>query len=267
MLWGFFSMSETSGFPPQPEPPELIQYWRWFVGYFAREGKVIKEAKVTFGTAAFVLVAVSVLATWKGSSSFFEERIVVLEKTIDYQKTQIDDLRNRVQAVAPTPPPALAHAQIIPVILKLFPSTPESKRPFVNFGFMNFSAIPARGPTAKGYMKVFDKILTAEEEDKIILDLKAEANQANPILATNQMTYGEYTYYSAFNKEEGDDEKLDAVKEGKKYLYVFFVGQFTDDNQPKDEKYVMERCAIYFSSLDVNGTCHGHNQTYAEKMK
>jgi len=57
----------------------------------------------------------------------------------------------------------------------------------VNFGFMNISPVPGRGPSAKGYLKVFDKILTAEEEDKIILDWKTEVNQANPKLATNQL--------------------------------------------------------------------------------
>jgi len=116
-------------------------------------------------------------------------------------------------------------------------------------------------------MQVFDKILTAEEEYKIILELKAEVGQANPKMATNQLSFGEYTYSTAFNKKESDDEKLDAVKKGEKYLYVFFVGQYTDDNQPKDEKYVVERCAIFFNSWDTSGTCQGHNQTYVEKMK
>jgi hypothetical protein len=248
-----------------PEAPELIQWVRWLAHYFAREGKVILGAKATFGIAATLLIAGSVLATWKGSSSFFDERIIVLEKTIDYQKTQIDDLRNRVQTVAPVA--AVGHAQMIPVILKFSTATPESKRPFANFGFMNVSAVPARGATAKGYMKVFDNLLTTDEEDKIILDLKAEANQANPKLATNQMAFGEYQFNSAFNKDESDDEKIGAVKEGKKYLYAFFVGQFTDDNQPKDEKFVIERCGIFFVSLDVSGACHGHSQTYVEKIK
>jgi hypothetical protein len=137
-------MSETNIEPP-PEAPEIIQWIRWIAHYFAREGKVIWAAKATFGVTAILLVAASVLATWKASSSFFEERVAVLEKTIDYQKTQIDDLRNRVQNVAPTA--TLSHTQIIPVILKFFSATPESKRPYVNFGFMNVSGIPARRAT------------------------------------------------------------------------------------------------------------------------
>jgi len=79
---------------------------------------------------------------------------------------------------------------MVTVLLKYSATTPESKRPFVNFGFMNISPVPGRGPSAKGYLKVFDKILTAEEEDKIILDWKTEVNQANPKLATNQLVDG-----------------------------------------------------------------------------
>jgi len=258
-------MSETSGLPPQSEPPEFIQWWRWFVGYFTREGKVIREAKATFGAAALVIAVAAIWTSWKASSSFFEERIAVLDKTIEYQKTQIDDLRNRVQNVAPAT--AIGHVQVITFLLKYSSATPESKRPFVNFGFMNISPVPGRGAAAKGYMKVFDNILTAEEEDKLILDLKTESNQTNPKLATNQLGYGEYLINTAFNKDESDDGKIEAVKDGKKYLYAFFVGQFTDDNQPKDEKYVIERCVIFFNTMDFPAACHGHSQVYIEKMK
>jgi len=257
-------MSEHAPPPPEPDAPELVQYYRLARNYLAREGKVIRQAKGTFGLAALALVAAAAWMTWKASSSFFEERIVVLEKTIDYQKTLIDDLRNRVQAVAPSPVPA--HTQVIPVILKFFPAV-EGKRPYANFAIMNVSSVPARGPSSKGYMMVLDNILTAEEEDKIILGLKADVSQTNPKLTTNQLSFGEYTYTSAYNKETSDDKKIDAVKEGGKYLYVFFVAQFTDDNQPKDEKYIIERCAVYSFSLDVAGTCNGHNQTYVEKIK
>ncbi len=258
-------MSETSGPPSPPEPPDMVIYWRWFIDYLSREGKVIKEAKATFGAAALVIAVAAVWASWKVSSSFFEERIAVLDKTIEYEKTQIDDLRNRVQNVAPAT--TVGHIQVVTFLLKYSPATPESKRHFVNFGFLNASPVPGRGATAKGYMKVFDQILTAEEEDKIILDLKAEANQANPKLATNQLGYGEYLINTAFNKDESDDGKIEAVKDGKKYLYAFFVGQFTDDNQPKDEKYVIERCAIFFNEMNFPGTCHGHSQIYIEKIK
>jgi len=94
-------MSEQT--PPTPETvvPELVQYYRLARNYLAREGKVIRQAKGTFGIASLTLVAAAIWVTWKASSSFFEERAVVLEKTIEYQKTQIDDLRNRVQTVAP----------------------------------------------------------------------------------------------------------------------------------------------------------------------
>jgi hypothetical protein len=258
------TMSESNNLPP-PEPPEWVQLWRWFVGYFAREGKVILQAKATFGAAALALIAASIFATWKASSSFFEERMAVLDKTIEFQKTQVDDLRNRVQTVAPGT--AVGHVQVAAILLKYSSATPESKRPFVNFGFMNISQVPGRGATAKGYLKVFDKILTAEEEDKIILDWKTETNQANPRLATNQLGYGEYVINTAFNTDENDDAKIEAVKDGKKYLYAFFVGQFTDDNQPKDEKYVIERCAIFFNTMDFPAACHGHSQVYIEKIK
>jgi hypothetical protein len=261
-----FFMPETSDdLPSPPEPPDIVIYWRWFTDYLSREGKVIREAKAIFGAAALVLTAGAAWVTWKAAGSLYEERAVVLEKTIEYQKTQIDDLRNRVQTVAPAT--TISHVQVITFLLKYSPATPESKRPFVNFGFLNISPVPGRGPSAKGYLKVFDNILTAEEEDKIILDLKTEANQANPKLATNQLGYGEYHVNTAFNRDESDDEKIEAVKEGKKYLYAFFVGQFTDDNQPKDEKYVIERCAIFFSTMDFPAACHGHSQVYIEKIK
>jgi hypothetical protein len=258
-------LSDPITTPPQSEPPEAIQWWRWLVGYFAREGKVIKEAKAIFGAGALVLITASVWLTWRAASSFFEERAVVLEKTIDYQKAQIDDLRNRVQTVSPAS--NAGHTHLVPMFLKLYLATPESKRPYINFGTINVAPIPARGASFKGYMKVFDQALTAEEEDKAILDLKAEATVSNPKMATNEISFGEYQYMTAYNKDDSDDPKLEAVKEGKKYLYAFFVGQFTDDNQPKDEKYVMERCVVFFNSLDVNGICHGHNQTYVEKLK
>src|ERR1700722_15823232 len=248
-----------------PEAPEIVQWGRWIAHYFTREGKVILGAKATFGVTALLLVAASVWGTWKASSSFFEERIVVLEKTIEYHKAQIDDLRNRVQTVSPAP--NAGHTHLIPILLKLSLATPESKRPYINFGSMNVASIPAKGTAFKGYMKVFDQPLTAEEEDKIILDLKTEVIASNPKVATNELSVGEYQYMTAYNKGEDDDQKLQAVKDGKKYLYVFFVGQFTDENQPKDERYVMERCGIFFNSLDVSGICHGHNQTYVEKMK
>src|ERR1700722_4108986 len=262
---GIFFMSETSGLPSPPEPPDIVIYWRWFTDYLSREGKVIREAKATFGAAVLVLGAGAGWVRWKAARSFYEERAVVLEKTIEYQKTQVDDLRNRVQTVAPAT--TIGHVQVITFLLKYSPATPESKRPFVNFGFLNISPVPGRGASAKGFLKVFDKILTAEEEDKIILDLKTETNQANPKLATNQLGYGEYSVNTAFNRDESDDDKIEAVKEGKKYLYAFFVGQFTDDNQPKDEKYVIERCAIFFNQMDLPGACHGHSQVYIEKMK
>jgi hypothetical protein len=233
--------------------------------HVSKEGHVIGQAKLLFCSAALLVGCLTATATWLVAGTFHSEHIVVLEKTIDFQKTQIDDLRNRVQNV--TPVTTIGHVQVITFLLKYGPATPESKRPFVNFGFLNISQVPGRGPSAKGYLKVFDKILTAEEEDKIILDLKTEANQANPKLATNQLGVGEYHVNTAFNRDESDDEKIEAVKEGKKYLYAFFVGQFTDDNQPKDEKYVIERCAIFFNTMDFPAACHGHSQVYIEKMK
>jgi len=258
-------MAEQTPPAPEPDVPELVQYYRLARNYLTREGKVIREAKGTFGLAALAIVAATIWLTWRAAGSFFEERAVVLEKTIEYQKTQIDDLRNRVQTV--TPATTVGHVQMVTVLLKYSATTPESKRPFVNFGFMNISPVPGRGPSAKGYLKVFDKILTAEEEDKIILDWKTEVNQANPKLATNQLGYGEYHIDTAFNRDESNDAKIEDVKEGKKYLYAFFVGQFTDDNQPKDEKYVIERCAIFFNQMDFPAACHGHSQVYIEKMK
>lgn len=236
--------------------------------HVSKEGNVIGQAKVLFCLAALLVGCLTATATWFAAGSFYSEHIAVLGQTIDYQKTQIDDLRNRVQAVgSAAPAPNTLHAQVTPLFLKFFPASADSKRPYVNFGVINISPVPARGATSHGYMKVFDKLLTSEEEDKVILDLKTESNFPNPKLATNQLSYGEYTYNTANNKDESDDEKIDLVKAGKKFLYVFFVGQFTDDNQPKDEKYTIERCAVFFNSMDVIGTCHGHNQTYAEKLK
>jgi hypothetical protein len=258
-------MSETNGLPLPPEPPDIILYWRWFTGYLSREGKVIREAKGIFGAAALVLIAVSAWLTWRAASSFFEERVVVLEKTIDYQKAQIDDLRNRVQIVSPAP--VVGHAQLVPVILKFSDATPESKRPFVNFGYVNASPVPARGTAVKGYMKVFDQLLTAEQEDKIMLDLKAEANDSSPKTSTNELPLGNYLYVTAFNRDQTDDARIQDVKDGKKYLYAFFVGQFTDDNQSKDEKYVLEKCVVFYISMESSGLCHGHSQTYVEKIK
>ncbi len=116
-------------------------------------------------------------------------------------------------------------------------------------------------------MKVFDHLISADEEDHAMLDLKAAANFADPKTATNEISYGEYQWVTAFNKDENDDQKLQDVKDGKRYLYAFFLGQFTDQNQPRDEKYIMERCNVFYISLDVNGNCHGHNQAYVEKMR
>lgn len=143
----------------------------------------------------------------------------------------------------------------------------DPKRPYVNFAYLNIGGVPARGPEAKGYMKVFDHVLSIEEENQIMLNLKADANFSNPKNATNELLYGEFSYTSAFNKNIGDDEKIDEVKEGKKYLYAFFVGQYTDQSQPKDEKYIIERCAIFYKMFEQSGACHGHNQIYSEKIK
>ena len=226
---------------------------------------MIREAKGIFGAAALVLMIAAAWVTWKAASSFFEERVMVLEKTIDYQKTQIDDLKNRVQTVSPAP--VIGHAQLVPVILKFSDATSESKRPFVNFGYLNVSSIPARGTLIKGYLKVFDQLLTAEQEDKIMLDWKKETNNSNPKTSTNEVPLGNYIYSTAFNKDEADDQKINDVKGGKKYLYAFFVGQFTDDSQSKDEKYVLEKCVIFYITMDTPGLCHGHSQTYVEKNK
>src|SRR5579863_3641084 len=138
-------MSEQTPPAPEPDVPELVKYYRLARNYVAREGKVIREAKSTFGVAALALVAATGWLTWKAASSFFEERAVVLEKTIEYQKTQIDDLRNRVQAVAPAA--STLHAQVTPLFLKFSPATADSKRPYVNFGVINISSVPARGAT------------------------------------------------------------------------------------------------------------------------
>src|SRR5579872_592531 len=121
-------MSEQTPPAPEPDVPELVKYYRLARNYVAREGKVIREAKSTFGVAALALVAATIWLTWKAASSFFEERAVVLEKTIEYQKTQIDDLRNRVQNVAPAT--TVGHVQVVMVVLKYSAATPESKRPF-----------------------------------------------------------------------------------------------------------------------------------------
>jgi hypothetical protein len=50
----------------------MVIYWRWFVDYLSREGKVIREAKATFGAAALVIAAAAIWTSWKVSSSFFD---------------------------------------------------------------------------------------------------------------------------------------------------------------------------------------------------
>jgi hypothetical protein len=66
-----------------------------------------------------------------------------------------------------------------------------NNRPYINFAYMNVSRIPARGATFKGLMKVFDHQISAEEEDHIMLDMKASVNFPDPRSATNEISFSE----------------------------------------------------------------------------
>jgi hypothetical protein len=57
---GIQAMAEQTPPAPEPDVPELVQYYRLARNYLTREGKVIREAKGTFGLAALAIVAATI---------------------------------------------------------------------------------------------------------------------------------------------------------------------------------------------------------------
>ena len=233
----------------------------------SKEGHVIAQAKLVFGAAAALIACVTALVVWHIASTLFSERIAMLQTTIDYEKTQISDLQNRVQAVAPVPVPS--RAQVLPLAMRFFDAEANraDHRPFVNFTVMNASTVPAKGELGKGLLRVFDHLLSAEEEDQNVLKVKEWANFPDPRKSSKEMLLGELLTISALNENEDADKEIQSIKDGTKYLYAFFVIQFVDDSLPQNEKYVMERCAVFYKIMDSVGLCNGHDQVYIEKIK
>jgi hypothetical protein len=101
------------------------------------------------------------------------------------------------------------------------PETGEPRRPFVNFAHINLGRIAARGTSALGYLKVFDTVLSADEENLRMSNLKSEKAFPDPRTTTNELSPLEYAFMSGYNKDPADDAKIQDVKDGTKYLYAF----------------------------------------------
>lgn len=79
----------------------------------SKEWHVIAQAKFVFGLATALVVCVTAIAVWVIANLFYSERIAVLQSTVDYEKTQNNDLHLRIQNVPQ--PASLPHSQVIPL--------------------------------------------------------------------------------------------------------------------------------------------------------
>ena len=235
-------MLETSGLPPQTEPPEapdLIQWWRWFIGYFAREGKVIKEAKVTFGAAALVLIAASAWLTWKAAGALYEERLASKDATISTKDANIEYLKAQMVCAETDLPKTTEVQQSARLEIALQYVAPTADKALaINLYFTNKGTLPSSQPVHEHLSVYTNKVLDDAEVDQIFVQLFRNASVilahtkigGNQIYPNQNPTYWtDFEFYDDAGKPIIIDEtKYKTIIDGDMRLYTFALLYYRD---------------------------------------
>jgi hypothetical protein len=236
----------VSGVPPQSEPPEIIQWVRWVAGYFAREGKVLWQAKVTFGATALALVTASVWATWKASGTFYEERIAAQTATIKYLESQLarkdSDASEPSKASSPNKEPSKPQApsaHIVVTKFELLPINPSEANSNLTWKvhFINHGPSIGYAPRMLLVARVLDTAPSATEIDKQMVDVVAEAGKPS----RDQQVEVNQDYWVDVGASGVSPDELSLIRSGKKKLFVWIVLTFFDADSDKNY-WISEYC-------------------------
>jgi hypothetical protein len=271
VLLGIQTMSEQTTPPAETDVPEAIQWYRLARNYLAREGKVIKEAKITFGVAALALMAASTWATWRIAGALYEERlaskdatIATKDATIDYLKSQVGSPREKTDA------PKASEVQLSRLELSLQYNRPTIDKPLsINLFFSNKGTIPSSHPVHSHLSIYTNKVMSDSEIDNFFSQLfhSAEAvkqqTKSNNQLYPNQppVFWTDFDFYDDAGKPVVIDEaKYKTIIEGDMRLYTFAILYYRDSSTP-DKKWRTTEMCLFLYKPGSAGICDSHNTT------
>lgn len=262
-------MSEPAGAPPPAKPPEFIQWIHWGADYLAREGKVIWQAKATFGVAASVLIALSVWLTWKAAGALFEERIASKDATIATKDANIKYLEAQIGPREKSDPPKVIAADEGARFDITYQYNRSPEKLTVNVISVNRGAAPSTQLYHVHAALYTKKTLSKADLDSmfaILLDT-ARRNRATANLANQIYPNQPPVFWTIFDFSDDDlrpvildEAKMKTIIEGDMRLYVFVLLQYRDRNTPEKKWRSTEACTFLFQPGST-GICDSHNTT------
>jgi hypothetical protein len=263
-------MSESDSTKSPPEPPEIVKWGRWIGYYFAREGKVIWQAKGIFVLSALLLVVASGFATWRTAGIFYEERMSSKDATISIKDANIKYLEAQIGPREKIDPTKTLDSDLSSRFELSFQVGPPNATTslWVNIYTANKGNLPASAPLHYDLALYTDRILDGAALDVIFANMIKAANYRDDQQVTSQIYPGQPAhFFSIFNVYDDkmqlvkiDDAKYQSIKDGYSRLYIFTFLVYKDKTTPAKKWRATEGCAYVFrrGSLSI---CSTHNTT------